>query len=98
MSATTGSRDLLLDSLRMEKTWFWMQNSHLDPAEIQRLWSGRASELVSVLGDAAPPRSFPLEKSVLQAAQYEAPMERRTPSMIRQRSVLHLFLPRRPTG
>ncbi|MCJ1251431.1 hypothetical protein MMC30_008664 [Trapelia coarctata] len=86
MSATTGSRDVLLETLRMEKGLFWTENSHLDHAEIQRLWSRRASELASVLGDAAPPQSFPPEKTMPQSARYETLVEQRTTSMIRQRS------------
>jgi len=98
MSASTGSRDVLLETLRMEKGLFWTENSHLDHAEIQRLWSRRASELASVLGDAAPPQSFPHENPTPQSAHYEALVEQRTPSMIRQRSVLPLYLHGRPTG
>lgn len=98
MSATSGARDVLLETLRMEKGLFWTENSRLGNAEIQRLWSRRASELASVLGDAAPPQPLPLEKAMPPATQYQALHEQRTLSMIRQRSVLPLSLCGRLTG
>jgi hypothetical protein len=55
--------DLLLRSLMMEKEAFWLNNSHLARAEIERRWDVRAAQIRSVLGP-SPPRPLNLQSAV----------------------------------
>ena len=92
MAANTGLNDLLLNSLRMEKEMFWLQNTHLDQTEVQRRWTLRASELVAVLDGAAPTQSLRSDASRSKNTHPESLANPNPTSMARCRSVLYPFV------
>ncbi|MCJ1398529.1 hypothetical protein MMC11_001729 [Xylographa trunciseda] len=62
------SDTMLINSLRMMKEAFFLENSHLSAAESQQLWAERVSAINSVL-DVAPAPQSPIDMSQPQDAR-----------------------------
>ena len=71
---------------------FWLRNSHLDPTEVHRRWTLRASELVAVLEGATPTQLFRPDASGSMNSRRESSANPKPTSMARCRSVIYSFV------
>ena len=90
MSASTGTKDTLLDLLRSEKELFWIEHAALPIEERQQLWASRAAQLNSAISSVPPVPRCNFENSRSKEYQQDVSPSNIIPLLAR-RTPVHLL-------